>query len=449
MSYAVIAQAISLLVSVFMSFFVSKFMTVGGFGYYQLFLFYSTYVGLFQFGISEGVYLENGGKTYESLHYPELKQLFINSLITEAILLVIFCGGFFALTDDIGKKYIVLFIAAYAVAYLLVMYFGMLLQSVNKTERYSRSIIIGKLFTLVLFIALVAIKNYDYIWYCVIYLIGYILSGAIVAIDCKEIIAAKIKPAFVLLQRKKTIIAGSSLLLSGLISSFLIGVNRIYIEQFLGIEVFAKVSIALSLCNFVILFAIQVGMVMFPNVVLLNKEDKTSLYRRLNEYTCLLAPCVFVGYIPLKIILGMWIPQYTESIRWMLLFIPYMVYEIKTQIMYNTYLKALRKERTLFRVNLAALIVCAIVNFVVIKHFQQLEAAFWVIDIIMIVKSMILSRIIENEYGINLVFRMCLEAVFCCASAWIVYMSAGLINVGIVLVLYAVYFVITGKVSKG
>ena len=188
----------------------------------------------------------------------------------------------------------------------------------------------------------------------------------------------KNKPEFILFKNKKIIIAGSSLLLSGLISSFIIGINRIYIEQYFGIEIFAKVSMALSLCNFVILFAIQVGMVMFPSVVVLQEDVKARLYEKLNDYTGLIAPVVFLGYVPLRIILSLWIPQYADSIRWMLLFVPYMVYEIKTQVMYNTYIKALRKEKLLFLVNLAALIACGLLNYVIIKITKDVVLLFWV-----------------------------------------------------------------------
>ena len=52
-------------------------MSIDGYGYYQLFLFYSTYVGLFQFGVSEGVYLENGGKKFSQLNHLSLSNCFL------------------------------------------------------------------------------------------------------------------------------------------------------------------------------------------------------------------------------------------------------------------------------------------------------------------------------------------------------------------------------------
>lgn len=421
MSYAFIAQIISLLVSVFASFFVSKFMTISGFGYYQLFLFYSTYVGLLQFGVSEGVYLECGGKRYQELNYVELKQLFMNALIAETAVLLVGIPVAQAFEDDSNRKVIIILLAIYAITYLFVTYFGLLLQAVNKTEQYSLAIIIGKLLTLILFVALVFFEKFEYIWFCLSFLLGFMISGVYVTVRCHEIVMEKIKLKPVLYANRERIVAGESLLLSGLVSSFIIGINRIYIDHFKGIEVFGKVSMSLSLINFFILFAIQIGMVMFPNVVILNDGEKARVYKELDNYSTLLMPLILIGYIPLRWILSQWIPQYTESIQWMLLFLPYMYYEIKTQVMYNTYMKALRKERQLFKANLYSFVVCAAVNYILIRTLGNLEIVFWIIDFVMIIKSISLSRIIEKEYGMNFLPKLFIESILGCLSSFVIY----------------------------
>ena len=133
-SYAFVAQVVSLMVSVFMSFFVSKYMTIESYGYYQLFLFYSTYVGIFQFGTSEGTYLENGGKLYSELDFQKLKELFLSVLsIVVFVLLILLCGIQFFESNK-SKKEVLIIIALYAIVHFFVVFFGMLKQAVNETE---------------------------------------------------------------------------------------------------------------------------------------------------------------------------------------------------------------------------------------------------------------------------------------------------------------------------
>lgn len=440
MSYAFVAQVVSLLVSMFMSFFVSRFMLVSDYGYYQLFLFYSTYVSLLQFGASEGVYLENGGKRYDQLDYPMLKKLFLNVLAVDSMMLLVIGTLYTRLSGDIAKSFIIVLICLYAIANFFVTYFGMLLQTVNRTEDYSKAIIIGKLVTLVLFIALVTAGNYQHVWYCVIFLLGHILSGIIVTVECREIIGYRAKWEMVLVKQKRTLVAGMSLLLSGLVSAFIIGVSRIYIEWYLGIQSFAKVSMALSLINFFILFAIQVGIVVFPRLASADNAQKIQFYRLTDRYISFLMPLILVAYIPLRFILSNWIPQYRESISWMLLFLPYMVFEIRTQIIYNTYFKALRKERLLLLTNLVALAVSAIVNFILIHISDNLELLFYVINLVMIFKSLVLSRTIEREYDMPFTGRLLVESTLCCVSALICYKDTSNLVILLVALAYMCVF---------
>mgnify|MGYP007087918717 FL=1 len=56
------SQGFSFLLSVLTSLLVPKVLGVEGFGYWQLFLFYSSYTGFFSLGIADGMYLVEGGK---------------------------------------------------------------------------------------------------------------------------------------------------------------------------------------------------------------------------------------------------------------------------------------------------------------------------------------------------------------------------------------------------
>lgn len=55
--YALMAQGISLILSVLMALIVPKIMGIEEFSYWQLFLFYSGYSGFFHFGLNDGIYL--------------------------------------------------------------------------------------------------------------------------------------------------------------------------------------------------------------------------------------------------------------------------------------------------------------------------------------------------------------------------------------------------------
>ncbi len=72
-SYAVLSNGVIMLSSTLVSFFVPLFYSVSLYGYLQLYLFYSSYLGLFNIGWLEGIYLRIGGISYESVDVPLYK----------------------------------------------------------------------------------------------------------------------------------------------------------------------------------------------------------------------------------------------------------------------------------------------------------------------------------------------------------------------------------------
>ena len=67
LSYTVLANGTNTLVSMVLVLFVPKVLGVTEYAYWQLYLFYASYVGFFHLGWADGVYLKFGGKEYESL----------------------------------------------------------------------------------------------------------------------------------------------------------------------------------------------------------------------------------------------------------------------------------------------------------------------------------------------------------------------------------------------
>lgn len=56
------AQGVSFACSVVMTLLVPKILGIEEFGYWQLFVFYTSYVSFFQLGLNDGIYLQHGGE---------------------------------------------------------------------------------------------------------------------------------------------------------------------------------------------------------------------------------------------------------------------------------------------------------------------------------------------------------------------------------------------------
>lgn len=70
--YAFSANGISMIISVVMTLVVPKLLGVKEYSYWQLYIFYTSYVGFLALGWVDGIYLKYGGKDYDKLEYPNL-----------------------------------------------------------------------------------------------------------------------------------------------------------------------------------------------------------------------------------------------------------------------------------------------------------------------------------------------------------------------------------------
>ena len=93
---------ISVVISALVTLVVPKLIGIEEYGYWQLYLFYSSYIGFLHFGWNDGIYLKYGGKEYNDLD----KRLFFSQfymLVSLQLLLMIFIftlSNIFSTTDD-------------------------------------------------------------------------------------------------------------------------------------------------------------------------------------------------------------------------------------------------------------------------------------------------------------------------------------------------------------
>ena len=92
-SYALSSNILSLVISTLVILIVPKLIGLESYGNWQLYMFYSSYVGFFQFGWNDGVYLRYGGKEYNELNkilfFSQFWMLVFFQLIVAVIINVI------------------------------------------------------------------------------------------------------------------------------------------------------------------------------------------------------------------------------------------------------------------------------------------------------------------------------------------------------------------------
>ena len=101
------------------------------------------------------------------------------------------------------------------------------------------------------------------------------------------------------------------------------------------------------------------------------------------------------GLYAIYYLLRMWLPQYDESLRYMVILLPICVFDGKMNLLCNTYLKVLRKERQLLYFNLIALVT----SFVLCSLGTYILKNVFAVAIFMVVAVAV--RSIISEFYLN------------------------------------------------
>ena len=417
LTYAFLAQFLSLMLSVLMSLIVPKLLGVEQFAYWQLFIFYSGYVGFFHLGLPDGIYLRYGGteldKMDKSLLGSQLRVMTTMHIIFSIVGITVL--SFLPIEGD--RKFVWIMTAVYMVVTNAFWFLGFIYQAANQTKNYSIATIISKISFTICVVALMIFRPENF----QIYVLLYVLAQGLSLIYC--IVKGK---AFVFSKQisvKKTLSEmfynakiGINLTFSNLASSFILGVGRAMIDATQGISSFGIVSLAISLTNFFLQFISQISMVLFPMLRQFDKEKMKKVFVLVRSGISYLLCAILALYVPVKFILSIWLPQYKLSLEYLAILLPLCIFDGKMQLLYNTYLKVLRKEKMLLLINIISLGIsaglCSIGAYVLNNMMAVVICMVAAIAIRSLITNIYLSKIMEVPNEINVIWECVLSLIF-------------------------------------
>ncbi len=356
-------QTISLLLGFILSFVMPKILDVVDFSFWQLFLFYATYVGFFHFGINDGVYLKYGGLDFSQMKRQYVTGQFNFLFITQIIVFILILSLSLTLCKDLNRKIVWVCSGVYMIVFNLSSYLGNVFQAANLTKWYSYSIILEKLVLLIgLFVFFCFDEKHFYI-YVTLYIIAKFVCLLYTILKGKYFVFNRIHDYKEVFQEiKDTICCGIKLTLSSVASMLILGIGRLYIDLNWSIVIFGKISLALTLTFFILGFLQQVSMVFFPVLRRINQNSKVRIFYVFYGTCFFIIPLIYIVIFPIKEIIGMWLSNYMESMKFWLILLPITLYDAKMNMIFNTYFKVLRMESSLFIINLCVLILSVIIG---------------------------------------------------------------------------------------
>lgn len=409
---SVMAQVFSVLVGFVLNLVVPKFIDEYDYSYWQTFLLYSQYVGILHFGMLDGIVLRYSQYDYEELDKRSVRSQYLGimavDLVLSLVLLLWSCVFFQGVNRILG----VLLTCTICIE-ISYNYISFTFQITNRISRYVAYIAVYRTVYCVLVIGCLIARLKKFYWFCMVYLVADLIVITYFGFRySRELMIGKpFSVKQTLGELKKSISVGVWLMLSSYAANFLVGSGKMIIQWRWGALTFGKISLAFSLSSFVLQFVTAASVVLFPSIKRMDSEKLPEMYSKIRNAISPLLFLTMIFYYPGCAVLKLWLPKYTESIRYLGILLPIVIYTSKVSLLTNNYLKAYRKERTMLFINVGTVSFGIILFLLCAWTLNNLMALLFLIVLVIMLRSVVSEIVVMRTIGIRLWKYFALEFI--------------------------------------
>ncbi|MBQ9514333.1 MAG: hypothetical protein IJR66_05125 [Clostridia bacterium] len=419
---SVIAQAISLMVSLIANLFIPKFGLTDKVQYslWQMFMLYQSYVGIVHFGLLDGMMLRYSKYDYEELDKNLLRSQMRVLLIFTASISLIMSAISLSFVGNTAYKIVFVLVAISITVKNLFTYDSYTFQMTNRISKYARLIILQRVLYAVIIVALLLFKVNFFYAYCLAE-IACDLYATIISVsfnkDCflgKGAEKQKIRSEI-----KENIGAGVLLLIAVWSFIFIVNGARMFIQWRWGDVVFGEVSLSFSISNMVLTFATAISVVLFPSLKRVEEKNLSDIYAKIRSILSVFLFFILLLYFPCYYFIKWWLPNYRNSLIYIGILFPIIVFSSKVNLLTNSYLKVGRKEKIMAIINVSSIVLGVGVFSVCAYLFNNLIIMLIGIIAVMVYNSLFAEicviKMLNRKFDFNIVLEIVLTAVFLCS----------------------------------
>ena len=365
-------QAILLIFGFIQSLIIPKYLSTTDYGYWQLFLLYTTYVGILHLGFLDGILVRWAGKDLEVLR-EEIPTSFRFILLEQGVIvgiLVMIIG-----LIDIPSKKIALAVLANASIVNILTFFLFIAQATKRFKLVTAANI-GRGLLFIVFILLIFFSGY-FSYFSLI--LATMATGIIIVFlfafhtrDCLFYHSNDRKSLFQ--YGKENIGIGIFVLLGNFTALTFATIDRLTVGSFFSITQFAVYTFAMSMCGLATVFLQAVAQVFFPYLSGSGTKTRTKAYGLLKPTLVIFWAAVLAAYFPFSVWIRYYLPHYADSLPLMAVLLCTIGFSGQINILHANFFKAYRKQRAYFILAGISLIGAGALNLLAVSLFGTLKA---------------------------------------------------------------------------
>lgn len=439
------ANAISLIVSVLTTLLIPKFLgaNIEQYGYYQIYLFYTGYIGFFHLGWSDGIYLRFGGQHYEDLDKPIFSSQFWLLTLFEGFIStgIIISGIYMGKNSD--ELFVFVVVAVNVFLLLPRVQLSYYLQATNRIKEYALITASARFLFGVSVVAIFVFQKIpDYRWFVYSSIIGEIVALLLSMWFCRDIV--KTKPIQIkagLGEAWTNISVGITLMLANIASLLVVGIARWGIQMVWDVETYGKISFTLTVSNLFLTFIGAISLVLFPTLRRISPDKLQSVYCSLRGGLMIPILASLILYYPILSILSKWLPQYAGSMRYMAIMFPLCIFSCRMNMLVQTYMRVLRMEKVIMLVNITGVILASVSTFVFTFLMKSMTLTMVSIMLNEMIRCVLAEICLTKRIGLSvqkdLLFELAMTTLFV-VSSWCIggWMGTAAYTIGYALYLF-------------
>ena len=409
----VLAQGVVLLASLLKALVIPSVLTVDGFAYWQIYVLYSGFVGVFSLGFTDGIYLRYGGWNYDALPFRRLRGAFRIYMGVLALFSLTACILVF-LEDDPNKAYALFFVGLDILAVGISGLLLYILQITNQIRSYSLFSICDKVLMIVLIGVIVCTLLPDFRLFIAADCFTKFFVCLLLLFRCKDLVIGKGERLTVsALAYFAEIRIGVNLLIANLAGMLAVNIGRFIIELFGDLSSYAYYSFGVSITNLVLTFVSAVALVLYPSLKRMDDRDLPDYFDKTDFASMKVSLIGFALYAPACLFVEVVLPKYLPLLPYLDLLFLAVVGQVKMQLLNNTYYKALRLEKRLLYVNVQSVLLFAVVGGIAYAAFRDVQWIAAATAAVLLARAWVseveLRKRLKRENYRKLVF----EVIFC------------------------------------
>lgn len=358
--YVVVSQTISLLLGIARTLLLPLLLGITNFGYWQVYLLYMAYVGIFSLGFNDGIYLKYGKYDYDDLPKASFRSS-IRLFVIIQFLITILISAVILFEKDPSKQ-ISMFWASINIPIAgLTGVLTYVLQITNQLKKYSFYTILDKIIVLIIILGVFIIKLDNFLIIIIADTLSRLMVLVLMVLTCKDIIFGKgIGYNYAVKEIFDNMRVGINLMLANFAGMLVLGFGRFLVERTASVEEYGIYSFAISSMNLVLVLITAIGLVIYPTLNRLDKNNYPNYFIMLNKVLLIIAFGLLVILFPLKIFISTFMEEYVGIFSYLSIIFAIIFVQSKMLILINPYYKLLRKESTMLSANLLGVLIAII-----------------------------------------------------------------------------------------